>query len=658
MELSSHDASSHEEAYIDDAHYASDDEADNVPIDVDVILENLPGGLRGVIQQEGVWTADLLAAFLDKQHPGFSNVYLAALQQAQADALNALAGNPLLPVIQAGVNWATTNRKPILPSALASPSMLFPGVKLSKKHTSQASVAKTKWATEFATVARIAIGSAVTQDVQKKAKHPSDAGLQALLIHHQHVGFAALILGDISEIDPVIGDASCEIRCPFLLDMYQRVQAHLTLAKKLPAAQKLAGDFVKLHLNAAYEKNAREPKDIKPNSHDFDTLVMELSKDIDSVTAHATEYLGLCVTMSRSCIWRFDEFRTPYHFRDAATFYCTQDQHGNIVDHKLTYKQRLAELSTGYMVQIAHDRMLEAGSKDAGLAADEQSVEEMLYEVLLNSKARKKDKNAVLPLVPIYAAFRLIMIHEYAKGRPINVLVRRIRLGRDKDHAYDLDDVRLLHYVPDPDNLTYKFSDKIADPNLPCMTIDSFSVCTGQFPHYVDGTSLGLFEEDTQQYFDSLKSADLATLIQIYAAGHPPFTGGALMPSGDPRRYQQDLHLRSLKHEPYGLLWPNDRMTSPLSLGFMSNAETNLFDELNHFYKIAAGYELLDARQVVKEGSYVRRIARPVCFAPEHVKIWSSAQAIAYCDKLKADTHGKSYPAWFTLRDAKEDKDD
>ncbi len=612
---------------------------------------------------QGAWTAAHLVEDLDKKFPGFGKSHSLKIQNAHASALVKLAhininNTPIFPII----NPLATGHVRVDPTTVWTPSLK----KLSGAEKNLHNQARSKWIDLFTKDIYAAFNFSVAVQSKKLSNILPDA-YQLLLQHHQHVGFAALILGILNDIDPVIGDAGCEMRCPFLLDMHAAVQNYLVSKKKLDKAKELAQKFhatfkltpgtpdkEKLNL----EKDVRVVDDLEKYKTDpaFLTLVKELSTAIDKIFKDATKYLGLCVTLTRSCKWSIDDFGTPYYFREGHTLYCVLGKDKSVLDYKPTLKKELAELSCAYMMHMAESLATKAATVHT--EPDVQTVEDMLVTVFKECKAKTRkdnlkegERHEPLPLLPIYAAFRAIILNELAVARPINLVVRRIKMA---GNIYTLSDARALHYVPQDSTYKYQPNPSKEEKSRPCFTIDSFSVI-GTPPNTSDEEAAALFSEESDQYFTCLQTADLPTMIQIYASGHPPFAGSAEIPEGvDPEQYQQELHSRSRKYPEkvpsLGKLARTHWEASSFTLKNACDEDTNLYAEYAMCRLMALKYGLSTAQQVVKDDTKVKRIARAVCFAPEHVKVMTLKEAEDECTDRKKKTSGKEYPQEFIFR--------
>jgi hypothetical protein len=551
--------------------------------------------LKAMMGAEGLYTVEAIVDhYVKLGHKDFSTAYLGVLKKAQAEAVLGMTVPKYQEVVKTIVNSrefevATTvlvqdkEGKQTSRVKDIKNTATFQARKGEKTYMKNVSIARQQWlqilptkiVELIANTAGVEFGSVADQVAHAQAakSEQGQKSLEALLVHHQHVAVASLILGELSEMDPVIADASCENRPPFVLDMHEIVQDYLNKNKEQSDASTLARQFEALHKGLDYEGNLSLA--IKPCPPAFLKLFTELGTVMATKFADAVEYLGLCVTMSKSCHWDYDEFGTPYDFRDKGNYYAYKGPDGKAIDMKPDLKVRLGLLSCAYMKLIAKD--LAANAPKAG--PGEQTVEDMLCEVFNSCNAFRYIEGATrnrfgneadgrLPLLPIYDCFRVILMHEFAKKRPINVIVRRIRKN---DKAYTLDDARVIQYrVRGPGDPQAGPSDPkillgdspvesawIADLNphdsiSPCFTIDAFSICTfGSKPMYAFGHDVdSLFTLHSDHYYQKLANCDLFTLMQIYGAAHPPFQSNAIVPKLDQRAYQQLLHWDAIKVDP------------------------------------------------------------------------------------------------------------
>lgn len=511
------------------------------------------------------------------------------------------------------------------------------------------------------------------------AKSMTPAAFHALMAWHIDLGICSLMMSNLDSIDPVIGDASCENRCPFLLDMHDLVHNYISQNKKTnqvkAACIAFRATYTLIEMDPKSPKNGTrylvdyekkiEDKDFPKSPAAFNKMADEIKAELNKAYANAVEYLGLCVSLTRSCTWRFDEFGTPFHFRDSESYYRVKDK-DSYVDMKPQMKARLGVLSCEYMCLLAK-KLSDAAEHNA--IGDNQSVENMLLNVF-NACRAFKPSHPRIPLGPIYSSFRLCMLNEYRAGRPINLLLRKIFI--DKEGKYSLSDARVLHYIPE--NGTYLPTHQIDDQFKPVFTIDAFSVTTEDAD---DGVN-GLLSVDNDIYFSSLAACDMPWMIQVYASGHPAFAGDAHI-DADPyatnnpamgggekeppiklsllagNSLQYDLHKGSLK-TPSILTLDYDRTTShsdfKLDGGYAYG--TDLVAELEQGTFLARKFGLTDAQQVRRDpNNELRaiRINKPVDFAPEHVKLQSFNEAQARCNELKETTKNKTFPGAFVLRE-------
>src|ERR1700744_804422 len=128
-----------------------------------------------------------------------------------------------------------------------------------------------------------------------------------LLKHHQQKAMWLIITGDLSKFDPLIGDMSCEMRPPFLIDMYWEVQDYLKRENRLEDAMAIANEYHIAHEHDMDSKAIRTPAhfDYKPHPTSYDDLFTELANVLGDAN---TQLLGLCYSLTVSNFHARDEF--------------------------------------------------------------------------------------------------------------------------------------------------------------------------------------------------------------------------------------------------------------------------------------------------------------------------------------------------------------
>jgi hypothetical protein len=141
----------------------------------------------------------------------------------------------------------------------------------------------------------------------------------ALVKHHQQKALWLLITGDMSQFDPLIGDMSCEMRPPFLIDMYWKVQVYLKKENRLNDALAIAHEYQIAHQNDtdSVKTPALAPLENQNHPEAFDDLFAELVNILGDVH---TKLLGLCYALTVSNFHARDEFGSIFYFSCTSVF--------------------------------------------------------------------------------------------------------------------------------------------------------------------------------------------------------------------------------------------------------------------------------------------------------------------------------------------------
>jgi hypothetical protein len=156
------------------------------------------------------------------------------------------------------------------------------------------------------------------QTVPSKAPrcpYPETNAFDELLKRHQHEAVNRLIRGDFTDLDPSIGDMSCQMHALSLLNMYWTVQEYLNKEEKLQYVLAIVGKYNDAHRNDKNDKEVRTLADLEnpdpSHPREYDALFVELNEILGNDNL---ELLGLFYSLTVSnTLWK-DEF--------GATFYC------------------------------------------------------------------------------------------------------------------------------------------------------------------------------------------------------------------------------------------------------------------------------------------------------------------------------------------------
>lgn len=347
---------------------------------------------------------------------------------------------------------------------------------------------------------------------------------------------AALVLGDFTRFDPVIGDEACEARPPFIMDAWQLLMEFF--GESTQRLRKLASGYIYRHRKAYSDYDLKELKEGESLWSQAFTEEAAKFKDILSGLYHAgVDYLCLCYANTASSYlatdeWgmvSFDRERNPFGWKNQA-----------LKDERIRLQSALSDHSVAYVRAMA-----------AKLAQDHDTpLLHTVAGVLDNANIHRGDKGMPVHCLPIYEIMRTVLAHELAAERPIILSLNQIKCSPQGDSEprpalYEL----MLHTLfYKPVNGRYVLAEPPVEESLdydrPCLAIQAYQmVVEGQAMACSD--DLEGFGTIGDAYIETFGKCDISLLVQAYAAVHPPFhhkaedTNGAIE---DQRTYMAKIY--------------------------------------------------------------------------------------------------------------------
>jgi hypothetical protein len=492
--------------------------------------------------------------------------------------------------------------------------------------------------------------STLNADVPLKAPPSSylqDDAFLAMLYKHRCKAINCLVQQDLSQLDPVLGDASCEQRPSFLLDLYWKVKNHLNQMGKLRFFLKTVEEYNIAHENDKMDTKVRTPKDVWGNNHSrkYDNLFAELRKLLGD---DHLNLLGLCYSLTVANVWMFDEFGIGFCHRSKDTYRTrtkgADDEKNSdlLVNHEPMLRHQLAKASVAYFVDLV--KALPCGNPTCVVGSTpkkRQYIEEQLLEAvhwMRSSIEQQIPGEDDIELVATYPQFRAILLYEFNAGRPIIVMVRRIQIttASPSGLTYSLGDARALYFEASNDKGTYELSQiGPSRKHEPCLTFDCWST-------YLAGTNgTGMNAADHAEYFEALSRCDLPWLILTFAAVHPPFTSKAKVKNPDYGPLYKVICGESSRTFSYS----RERCSGfNLKMHAPNDERPTLLEEWCMATRVGSDHKLKDTLPVSRgphDGQYYMRTDRPTDFLVHHVNVSSFDQTETHCNELR-ERHAKS----------------
>ncbi|KAI9762488.1 MAG: hypothetical protein M1840_001248 [Geoglossum simile] len=472
----------------------------------------------------------------------------------------------------------------------------------------------------------------------------------AILARHRCEALNRLIMGDLTQFDPTIGDAGCAMRPSFVLDMYWRVQNYLESKNEIEFARETVRKYNGAHNNDKSDTKIRTLEDLENDTHssESDMIFSMLSADIGEENLNL---LGLCYSLTVSNTFSLGEFGEPFYYRSTNVYRTSTKEaedrkdSGFLYNHIPRLRCDLAKACVAYFTDLVAALPCNNGNRAVICKAPalRDYIEEQLQEAVHWMRSCVVQGNPGqhdIELVAIYPQFHAVLQHEFNRGRSIVVAVRRVQINAivPETLTYSLSDARALYFEIDKDSGAYKLSRSIASEKKrqPCLVFNCWST------YLAETGGAGLSATDNGLYFDALSQCDLSWLMLTYAAAHRAFTTKA--EGADPDYgpiYQQICG-------PIGKVFEYSRMGCAgfnLKQHEPTDERPSLCEEWEMASQLALDHKLLGAQLLpmgAQRGQCYTRIDRPVDFSVEHVKIWSLEQAQTYCKKLKARHAGSN----------------
>ena len=433
-----------------------------------------------------------------------------------------------------------------------------------------------------------------------------DEALYAILQWHLHGAVNSLVKGQGMRLDPAIGDASCMMRPSILVDMYSTVRQAFIQNGTLASSEALVASYERAHANDKPDTRISSLDDLnsRRDPEGYQALLGEVGRLVGK-----QGLVILSLSSFFTTVYCRDEFGSPFSSRTKTFSYPGCGDRGS----QAAMVARLrSELASACMA--AFDNMAKESTSRLGQQA-QQATQRM------RSRIVQPDSEHDIDLVAIYPQFRTILAHEFRKGRPIAITVRRIEVRSGAQYA--LTDARALLFKPNVDSGRFEISAS-DDGKEPCLSVN----CWSTYSPSSQGT--GLQSSSNDEYFDALACCDVSWLLLTYAAAHPAFTQKA--------EHQQDwaATYKSLGSDDSTFEYSRGECVG-FSIG--ERSKPHLCEEWKMATEVGKRFTLADAQLIPThrgEGNACyHRTSRQVDFSVEHAQLLSWNECVAFCDGLK-----------------------
>lgn len=368
-----------------------------------------------------------------------------------------------------------------------------------------------------------------------------------------NLAVAALVRGDFTRFDPVIGDEACEARPPFIMDVWDLLMKKFR--HELSDLQKLADGYVYRHQKSYAEHDLQPPKDdgeslwsmaFTERAAAFKVALASIYGDtgdeseVKKWTVDGVEYLVSCYKNTAASHLATDELGMASFDRERNPF---RWKPNNIKTKRSALQAELSNQSVQCLRALA-----------ARLAEEDKSFVSVA-NVLNKVNVTRGDKP--IACLPIYETMRTVLTHELVNRRPIILSLYQISCTPDEGKEVH----RPARYSFKPHTLFYESDGKryqlsktpqsgSINYSRPCLAIQAYQMVV-ENSEMTCGDGLVAFGATNDAYLDMIQQCDLSLLILTYAALHPIFprtaVDGDLNPIEKPLEFMakiyQSLHL-------------------------------------------------------------------------------------------------------------------
>lgn len=393
-----------------------------------------------------------------------------------------------------------------------------------------------------------------------------------------------LIMGELHQLDPMLGDEGCQMRTPFVLDMYRLVQQkipanaiELVREYRAGAENEQVGVFKTLR---GLEKNRRN-KDagyagevaefIRSNplresssakSGEYESMFTSLTAAIRDEDPEYLEYL--CHTCSEGAVYSqeaFDPFGISMLADRRSIFTETILSRRKVIASRYSKKYmartaaRLVEMGGGSVSskekEIGYDKKGKMEKEPHFLTArtNREEISAMLLHSIQMHSGAASVKGGRLEMGPCWDALRLAMTYALKQGYPLLVNLRRLIVsGTGEERRYSTNLARTLFYEPGAGGYKYQPNPGPSQLSQGALLILGYSMLKEgdtEIPGATVPIAPWVFNPDPEAFLAGFTQCDIANVISLGGAGtHPPlntFAPGSNaygLPGGPPRDYR------------------------------------------------------------------------------------------------------------------------
>ena len=371
-----------------------------------------------------------------------------------------------------------------------------------------------------------------------------------------------LIMGELHELDPMIGDESCQMRTPFVLDMCRLIQEKMPVnavelvnqyrARTVGEQGKVFGRLRQLEKDRRdksdmYAANVSElinsnplKETISANSGEYEAMFAELTAVIRDADPEYPDYLGR-VCSEGAIYWQ--DILDPFGIS------MLTDRHSIFMESILSRRKvlisrhsmksmarsaaRLVEMGGGSVVSREQDlgydkkKVMQKDPQFLAAQTNKEDVLSMLLHSIQMHCGAASVKGGRLEMGPCWETVRLALTYALKQGHPLLVNLRRLIVsgsGRERQYSSNLS--RTLFYEPGDEGFKYQPSPDVAQQSQGALLFLGYSMLREgekEMPGAVLPVAPWVFEQDPEKFVAGFTKCDISNVLLLGGAGtHPP----------------------------------------------------------------------------------------------------------------------------------------
>jgi hypothetical protein len=478
---------------------------------------------------------------------------------------------------------------------------------------------------------------------------------------------ADLILGRAEHLDPVTGDAACQLRAPFIVDARLETMNFLEAEKvDVPQLAEWVREFCAANglnkmtgaLPPVQTLRLRWQPERPELNHIFSKLLGHLQNTAGKGgKIDTTSFLALAKALTLTQDAEVDAFGLPVARHTSIIYRDSRE-----LDKR---KTGLASLTRDYILNMTELLASSPNEVNPALAP-------MLQASLQKSEAYLPlGKGQKLPCLPMYSGLRTVLLYEEMQGRPLVIYLKRLGFQKDpgfqkvkgiprlnspfaaldQETRHSLIGAEVFYLLPRAGG-GFELADQPDDlaANRPALCIDAWSMIDLDNPAPKVATTKAesdLYSPDYQTYRAAFLKSNILGLILAAAAAHAPLPTVARSPehpegwSDCGRAYNLQLLRdasaggdKALPSEPAAI----EKILAGGKLAPVSLAEE--YEQLLDYLQSRDQFELIYSQPETAKGLSTklfdhRRIKRNVPFTPIHIHASTFAAKQSECRALE-----------------------